>query len=120
MLKLRYLFDNRDLALMLLDNWDHDKKSLKMLNYYRISANAIYPYKMNGEVFVLRFLPWNSKIEAEMKAEINFLPYLRNNKLNVLEPIPSKEGHYLLKKILPGVNILFVLSDGLLGSKFLN
>ena len=101
MLKLRYLFDNRDLALMLLNNWNYDKKSLNMLKYFRISANAIYPYKHNEEIYVLRFLPWNKNIETEMNTEINFLHYLRKNELDVLEPVLSKDDKYLLKKNTP-------------------
>lgn len=101
MLKLRYLFDNRDLALMLLDNWEWDKNDADILNYYRISQNAIYPYKYNGKYFILRFIPWNEKTENEMKAEIGFIQYLFKKGLNVLEPVLSKDGNYLLKKNTP-------------------
>lgn len=48
MIKLKYLFDNRNLAEMLLGNWDYDKCSLEMFKYYRISSNAIYPFQNNG------------------------------------------------------------------------
>lgn len=45
MLKLKYLFDNRDLAKMILENWDYDESSLKMFDYFRISSNAVYPFQ---------------------------------------------------------------------------
>ena len=45
MMKLKHLFDNRDLAEMLLQNWEHDESSLDML---RISANAVYKFNKNG------------------------------------------------------------------------
>ena len=72
MLKLRYLFDNRNLALMLLENWEYDNEALEMLNYYRISGNAIYPYKCNGDICYLRFTPWTKVTENEMNEEIKF------------------------------------------------
>jgi Ser/Thr protein kinase RdoA (MazF antagonist) len=101
MLKLRYLFDNRDLALMLLENWDYDKERLDMLDYFRISANAIYPYIFNGKTFFLRFAPWDEKTENEMEKELNFIQHLSMKGLTVLEPVPSKNGGYLLKKDTP-------------------
>ena len=45
MLKLRYLFDNRDLAIMILENWEYDPASLHMLDYFKISSSA-YPSNM--------------------------------------------------------------------------
>jgi len=101
MLKLKYLFDNRDLALMLLENWEYDKDAIDMLNNFRISANAVYPYKFNGKTFFLRFVPWNVENENEMKEEIDFILYLHKEGLNVLEPVLSKNGKYLLKKNTP-------------------
>ena len=35
MMKLRHLFDNRDLAIMLLGNWEYDESSLEILNSYQ-------------------------------------------------------------------------------------
>ena len=101
MLKLKYLFDNRDLAIMLLENWEYDKDALDMLDYYRISGNAIYPYKCNGEICFLRFVPWEANIENELNEEIKFIQYLLENGLNVLEPIMSKQRNYLLSKNTP-------------------
>jgi Ser/Thr protein kinase RdoA (MazF antagonist) len=101
MLKLRHLFDNRDLALMLLENWEYDKNDMGILNYYRISANAIYPYNHNGKTFLLRFIPWDEKTENEMEKELEFIQYLRKSGLNVLEPVLTKDGNYLIKKDTP-------------------
>ena len=101
MLKLKYLFDNRDLAIMLLENWMYDKDALDMLNNFRISGNAIYPYKCNSEICFLRFVPWEAKIENEMNEEIKFIQYLLQKGLNVLEPLVSKQGNYLLNKNTP-------------------
>jgi len=101
LLKLRHLFDNRDLAIMLLENWEYDKNDMDILNYYRISANAIYPFNLNGKTFLLRFIPWDEKTENEMEKELEFIQYLRKKELDVLEPVLSKDGNYLLKKETP-------------------
>jgi Ser/Thr protein kinase RdoA (MazF antagonist) len=98
MLKLRHLFDNRDLALMLLENWEYDKNNTDILNFYRISANAIYPYTHNEKTFILRFIPWDEKTENEIEKELEFIQYLKKRGLDVLEPVLSKNGGYLLKK----------------------
>lgn len=55
MLKLKYLFDNRGLALMLLEKWTYDKGKMGILNQYRISANAVYPFMNDEKVQFLRF-----------------------------------------------------------------
>lgn len=49
MLKLRYLFENYDLAKEALENWKHDEDALdEMLPQFRISSNAIYPFCQGG------------------------------------------------------------------------
>ncbi len=42
MLKLKYLFDNKDLAHMILNNWEYDYDNPDLLKHYRISSNAVY------------------------------------------------------------------------------
>jgi len=101
MLKLRHLFDNRDLALMLLGNWEYDKNNMDILKFFRISANAIYPYNHNGKTFLLRFIPWDEKTENEMERKLEFIQYLQKKGLDVLEPVLPKNGGYLLKKDTP-------------------
>jgi hypothetical protein len=41
MLKLKYLFNDENLAEMILGNWEFDKESMDLFQYYRISSNAI-------------------------------------------------------------------------------
>jgi len=57
MLKLKYLFDNRDLAIMLLENWDYNRDRVDALDHFRISANAVYPFFMGDAPHFLRFAP---------------------------------------------------------------
>jgi len=86
---------------MLLGNWEYDNSDMGILDYYRISANAIYPYNHNGKTFILRFIPWDEKTENEMEKELEFIQYLRKRELDVHEPVLSKDGNYLLKKETP-------------------
>jgi Ser/Thr protein kinase RdoA (MazF antagonist) len=79
MMKLKYLFDNPELAHMLLKNWDYDESSVDMFRSYRILANAIYPFTSNEEVHLLRFCPTSEKIKDNLLAELEFIAYLRNN-----------------------------------------
>jgi len=101
MMKLRHLFDNPNLAQMLLDNWDYDESSLEMFQYYRISANATYPFRRNGEACLLRFSPTSEKLKENMVAELEFIGYLRSKQYNVLEPVRSTTGDELIQKSTP-------------------
>jgi len=90
MLKLRHLFENVELAKTALQNWEHDTETLdEMLSNYRISSNAIYPYKQRGEVCFLRFAPVDEKFEKNILGELEFINYLITNDYPALVPIPS-------------------------------
>ena len=46
MLKLKYLFENYKLARKCIELYDYDKESAdEILSYFRISSNAIYPFR---------------------------------------------------------------------------
>ncbi|MEW8955279.1 phosphotransferase enzyme family protein [Clostridium sp.] len=92
MLKLKYLFDNKYLALMLLENWDYDKTESSYLKFFRISSNAIYIFKNNGENIFLRFTPSEEKSKDSIMAELEFLSYLRNNGYPAVDTLLSKSG----------------------------
>lgn len=96
MMKLRHLLDNRELVLHLLQNWDYDTDHLEILDQFRISANAIYPFYRDGKVCLLRFAPISEKSFASVQSELDFLAYLRTNDLSVPEPVPAKNGEHLL------------------------
>ncbi len=101
MMKLRHLFHNPDLAQMLLGNWEYDESSLAMFTKYRISANAIYPFKKNEDTRFLRFCPTSEKPREHIIAELAFIDYLRRHHYQALEPIPSKTGEELVQKATP-------------------
>ncbi len=95
MLKLKYLFDNKDLATMIVSYWMTITEVTPLFQYYRISANAIYPFKKDEQVYYLRFVPKEEKLENQILAELEFLKYLANHHYSVVEPVLSKEGNLL-------------------------
>jgi Ser/Thr protein kinase RdoA (MazF antagonist) len=101
MLKLAYLFSNFDLAEMLLRNWDYDEDSLALFKYFRISANAIYPFKQAGQVCFLRCSPCSEKRKDNLLAELDFIQYLRRTGYPAMQPLPGKSGELLLTRQTP-------------------
>ncbi len=101
MMKLRHLFNNPALAEMLLKNWEFDETSLDLFQYFRISANAIYPFQKDGEVRFLRCCPISEKTRDNILAELEFVNYLRGRQYNALEPVPSRDGDGLVQKSTP-------------------
>lgn len=95
MLKLKHLFQNKDLAHMLLSNWEYDIEDPNFLKYYRISANAIYWCKNQGNTFFLRFVSAEEKSKEKILAELEFLRYLRENGYPAVDTILSKSGNEL-------------------------
>ncbi|KOP82724.1 hypothetical protein AMS60_09680 [Bacillus sp. FJAT-21945] len=101
MLKLKYLFDNVNLAEMLLGNWEYDKESIDLFKYYRISSNAIYPFQARGKTQMLRFSPKSEKWQDNILAELEFISYLRTKKYGVLETVVSKNGEEIVEAQTP-------------------
>lgn len=95
MLKLKYLLDNPELAKVLVKHWEHDAESLELFQYFRISSNAIYPFRAKGQIHLLRFAPIEEKNAACVMAELDFIDYLKGYGIPVLEAVPSKNGKYL-------------------------
>lgn len=92
MMKLKHLFNNEDLALMILKNWDYDTGSTELFKYYRISANAVYPFKANSKTNFLRFAPTSEKSIENVLAELEFIKYLKLSGYTVVEALPSKNN----------------------------
>lgn len=93
MLKLKYLFDNHDLAQMILSNWEYDSDDPNLLKYFRISSNAVYWFRNHGTTFLLRFSPAEEKSKEYILAELEFLRYLKGNGYSVADTILSKHGN---------------------------
>lgn len=101
MIKLKYLFDNRDLATMILGNWKYDEDSLELFKYYRISSNAIYPFRYEGKTKILRFAPASEKSRESILAELEFVNYLRENKYPALKSVLSNNLEELVTADTP-------------------
>ncbi len=95
MLKLRFLFNNETLAAMILENWKHDPDSGEMLKNFRISSNAVYPFKSDGRVCFLRFAPVSEKDPGQVAGELEFIEYLKQSGYNAPAVIPSTKGSLL-------------------------
>lgn len=115
MLKLKYLFDNRDLAKMILGNWEYDPSSTDMFEYYRISSNAIYPFKNEGKVKLLRFAPCTEKNKNNIIGELEFIRYLKLRGYPVLCTVPSKDNQELLEVNTPWGQYFAVVFDRVAG-----
>jgi len=101
MMRLRHLFNNLALAEMLVKNWEYDESSLDLFQHFRISANAIYPFKRNGEICLLRCCPTSEKTRESIVAELEFIGYLHSRHYPALEPLPSKTGDEVVQKSTP-------------------
>lgn len=98
MLKLKYLFENYDLAKEALKNWQHKDENIdEALAHYRISSNAIYPFFDEEGLCFLRLAPTSEKYEQNIQGEIEFINYLIKNGYNAMKPVPSLSGKTLLK-----------------------
>ena len=101
MLKLKYLFDNRDLAIMLLKNWNYDETSLNLFENFRISSNAIYPFKNQEKLYFLRFVPELEKSKDSINQELEFITLLSDHGFNVPNIIINKCGNLVETKNTP-------------------
>lgn len=101
MLKFRYLFDNPDLARMLLNNWDYDVDSEELFQFFRISANAIYPLRIRGNICYLRFSPVSEKLKENVQAELAFIDYLHCQGYPAMEVMKSRSGEAVVEKETP-------------------
>ncbi|MFK3939234.1 phosphotransferase enzyme family protein [Alkalihalobacillus sp. NPDC078783] len=101
MLKLKFLFNNEELANMLLENWSLPNLELDLFKYYRISSNAIYPFRTDGQTQFLRYSPKEEKCKDHLFAELDFISFLRAKKFGVLEASVSKENQKLVSVETP-------------------
>ncbi len=94
MMKLKYLFENYDLAKMALKSWRCDEDGLEdMLRLFRISSNAVYPFKLDGRLHFLRLAPAEEKLRRNVYGELEFIDYLRRRGYPALLPAPSVRGN---------------------------
>ena len=95
MLKLQYLFENFDLAKECLALYDADEKNLdRMLSYFRISSNAVYPFhsRTTGRRCVLRLAPVEERKQADVVSVIRLIEWLIGQGVPAMKPYPMKDG----------------------------
>ncbi len=93
MLRLGYLFENFALARRALENYSHDESRLdEAFSWFRISANAVYPYFDKGELCFLRMAPAEEKPMEHIRAEIELIEYLIDNGYPAMQPIAALNG----------------------------
>lgn len=112
MLKLKYLFDNRDLATMMLKNWKYDQESMDLFKYYRISSNAIYPFRESEKLMFLRMTPACERSGEIIESELSILQKLKDNGYTVPEVIKSLKHERLVKKDTPWGEYYAVVLEG--------
>ncbi|MDE7283793.1 MAG: phosphotransferase [Lachnospiraceae bacterium] len=97
MLKLKYLYENYDLAKFALENWEYDTDTLNdYLQHFRISSNAIYPFLWHGNMRFLRLSPVSEKMDNNLKGELEFLCYLQNRSYPAVVPVASNSGELVV------------------------
>lgn len=126
MLSLHYLYEDYDQARAFIARWPHDADTLdELLPYFRISSNAIYPFRHEGEVYLLRAAPVLEKQASHVRGELDFIAYLRAQGAPVLRYVPSKAGNTLevisyggeewictVSKRVPGVQAEALIDEG--------
>jgi Ser/Thr protein kinase RdoA (MazF antagonist) len=98
---------------MLLSNWEYDHDNIDIMNFFRISANAIYPFYRSGKVCFLRFTPFGEKSLQAIQAELEYLTYLRGNKYHVPEIIISKTNEETVVRETPWGKYTAVVFTGI-------
>ena len=96
MLKLKYLNYDEELAEQGLKLWKKDDEKWKdFFQYFRVSANAIYPFPGENGLCFLRLAPAVEKRIHNLQGEIEFIEYLCSKEYPALKPIKSLDGNYV-------------------------
>lgn len=87
MQKLTHMVENLEQAKDALTHYYLDPETLKKLAFFRSSANSIYVYEDDEQLYYLRITPYEQKTEDEIISELHFMRYLSENNLNIVKPI---------------------------------
>lgn len=68
----------------------------EMLRYFRISSNAIYPFRLRteGKICFLRVSPAEEKKLADVESEICLMEWLIERGFPAMHPVPMKDGKF--------------------------
>lgn len=96
MLKLKYLFENFELAKKCLELYEYDMDSMdNMFRYFRISSNAIYPFRLKADtdrICFLRLSPIEEKELSDVETEVCLIEWLIERGFPVMRPVQMKDG----------------------------
>ncbi len=91
MMKLKHIVDNEQLVNELIKEW-LGTEEFRLSDNFRISSNSIYMFNHIDKDYVIRFAPLEEKELNQIKAEVEFVNYLRDNYLEVPKFISSVNG----------------------------
>ena len=99
MLKLKYLFENFALAKECIRFYEYNEETLdEMLPFFRISSNAIYPFRAGEnaqKVCFLRISPIEEKSFEDVVTEISLIEWLIEKGFSAMKPVPMKDGEWV-------------------------
>jgi len=96
-MKLVNLKDDRSTALALLDKWDFKAPSYELMDQFRLSSTAIYPFKDGEEVLLLRYSPRDERTYDFVQAELDYIESLASSGVWVAELKLNRDGNKLLE-----------------------
>lgn len=99
MLKLKYLFENFELAKECMEFYQYDKETQDtMMSFFRISSNAIYPFRTGEEaetICFLRLSPAEEKSLEDVVTEVSLIEWLIEKDFPAMKPVPMKDGGFV-------------------------
>lgn len=97
MLKLKYQFENYDLAKYMLRKWEYDVATMsERFKGYHIFSHEVYPFERGGKLNYLRLAPTIEKLLPNMQAELEFVEYLCEEGYPAPKIVPTKDGQTLI------------------------
>jgi len=97
MLKLKYLFENFDLAKNAIKHYQYD--DLSLIEQFRISANAIYPFKYLDQVYYIRLTPSSETSVERLIQELDLLDFLEEKKYPCIRTVKSlQDKRYIVEE----------------------
>lgn len=79
-------------AKQLIQMWEHDAETLK---FWRASSNFVYMFARNGVRHFLRFIHEQDNTVDNIRAELDFMLYLKAKGYPTVAPIRSRNGNWI-------------------------
>jgi Ser/Thr protein kinase RdoA (MazF antagonist) len=101
MMRLKYLIEEQSstYARAAFHCWPNDPGSLA---FFRASANIQYAFRFHGKSHFLRLSPHDERSFGQIRAELDFIAYLRSRGYPANRPVPSISGHAI--QVIPGTS----------------